>query len=565
MRDGVLIVVDVTLPSRVPPGGVPAALRATRYWRSVVGDPLRERMLGRQVERLTAHGLAVVCLDARGTGASTGVWRGAWTREEIEDIGEVIDWVSAQPWSDGTVGSFGTSYDGTAALLAATTGRSQLKAAVPRFAAVDSVGHIAMPGGVPLDWFLHAWHVGNCILDGHPERIGAAEVAFPLPGEVRRVDDDPDGRLLAAVHGKRRANHDVWAMARDASCREDFRSDDGRLIDEASPMGRMEELRAAGVPIWSWTSWYDGGYSASALRLLAEPELDVRVTIGPWAHGATIETLGSPFAPDAPMAPTFEEQHDGIAEFLLASMRGRRIDRPRLSYYTIGAEAWHHADAWPPGGVRMRRWYLRAAGALAPEPPSDDEAPDVYEVDFDATTGPSSRWRTLIGGPPVLYPDRAEQDERLLVYESAPLREDTEVTGTPVVTLRVRSSAPDGAFFAYLEDVAPDGSVTYLTEGMLRGLHRRVAPEPAPGIGGPLHTYTRADAREMIPGEPTELAFSMFPISTLFEAGHRIRIAIAGADRDTFRRIPAEGAVTMTVEHSRTSVSFVDLPTARRR
>jgi len=57
----------------------------------------------------------------------------------------------------------------------------------------------------------------------------------------------------------------------------------------------------------------------------------------------------------------------------------------------------------------------------------------------------------------VVYPDRAEEDRRLLTYTSKPLEEDTEITGHPVVTLYVTSTATDGAFFVYLEDVDEAG------------------------------------------------------------------------------------------------------------
>jgi putative CocE/NonD family hydrolase len=74
----------------------------------------------------------------------------------------------------------------------------------------------------------------------------------------------------------------------------------------------------------------------------------------------------------------------------------------------------------------------------------------------------------------VFYGDRAEADRRLLTYTSAPLTDDVEITGHPVVTLYVASTATDGAFYVYLEDVDENGRVTYVTEGQLRALHRRL-------------------------------------------------------------------------------------------
>jgi putative CocE/NonD family hydrolase len=115
--------------------------------------------------------------------------------------------------------------------------------------------------------------------------------------------------------------------------------------------------------------------------------------------------------------------------------------------------------------------------------------------------------------------------------------------------------------FAYLEDVAPDGRVTYLGEGQLRALHRAVseAAPPYPVIG-PYHTFHRADGAPLVPGTPTELTFALHPLSVRLEAGHRLRVAVAGADSDTFARIPAEGPLELEVHHGGAYPSRIALP-----
>ena len=64
----------------------------------------------------------------------------------------------------------------------------------------------------------------------------------------------------------------------------------------------------------------------------------------------------------------------------------------------------------------------------------------------------------------------------------------------------------------------------------------------------------------MVAGELTELNFGLLPTSVLIRKGHRIRIAIAGHDKDTFTRIPAEETPVITIARNRTHASFVDLP-----
>jgi predicted acyl esterase len=64
----------------------------------------------------------------------------------------------------------------------------------------------------------------------------------------------------------------------------------------------------------------------------------------------------------------------------------------------------------------------------------------------------------------------------------------------------------------------------------------------------------------MVPGEVTELTFGLLPTSVLIKQGHRIRVAIAGHDKDNFARIPSEGTPTITVAHTTGYASCIDLP-----
>ena len=96
------------------------------------------------------------------------------------------------------------------------------------------------------------------------------------------------------------------------------------------------------------------------------------------------------------------------------------------------------------------------------------------------------------------------------------------------------ANATDGAVFVYLEDVHPGGEVTYVTEGQLRAIHRGLAASPIENDPVPFHTLRRADSRPLIPGEVAELVFDLLPTSFLFQEGHSIRVAIAGADAGQF-------------------------------
>ena len=123
----------------------------------------------------------------------------------------------------------------------------------------------------------------------------------------------------------------------------------------------------------------------------------------------------------------------------------------------MGEGVWRTTDVWPVAGFTTTPFYFYPDGSLQATRPETSTGTNTYTVDFSATTGEENRWRTNLGAPPVIYPDRSAEDQKLLTYTSAPLENDVEITGNPVATLNLSSTATDGAFYVYLEAVAPDG------------------------------------------------------------------------------------------------------------
>ncbi len=549
MRDGVRIAVDLCLPPGLSAGErVPAVMRATRYWRATIGgDPVAQERQAVEDAGYLAAGYALVLVDVRGTGASFGTWV-PWSEDEVEDLGQVVDWIVGRPWSNGRVGAVGISYDANTAFALTYAGRGAVRAVVPRFPDWDAYGNLTFPGGVFNQAFLLAWTEGNVSQDagrGRDEEEGS-----PKP-----VDEDEDGRLLAAAI----AEHDRAPPGLVPSFRDDPIAKTGETIGSISPYAFQRDIERSRIPLYLWASWLDAGTARGVLSCFETIDTPQRIIIGPWAHGAR-ESASPFFPPGRPVAPPVEEQQHDILAFFHAQLMGEALEVERaIGYYTYGEEAWHTTDRWPPPGLTEQRWYFGADGVLHPSSPDAEDGSDEYVVDFEATTGTQTRWHTQLGGMEVVYPDRAEQDERLLTYTSAPLDADCEITGEPVVTLFVRSTEADCAFFAYLEDVGPDGRVTYVTEGQLRALHRKVCPDPPYAVFGPYHSCERADAEPLVPGELAEIAFALFPTSVLIRRGHRIRVAIAGHDTN-FARIPEEGRPVFTIERSRHHPSHIALP-----
>ncbi len=213
---------------------------------------------------------------------------------------------------------------------------------------------------------------------------------------------------------------------------------------------------------------------------------------------------------------------------------------------------WQSFAEWPPAAAQTRSYYLSADAGLAQVPASGSVA-DSYAVDFthSSTYGAAgsqgaNRWLMMYLPDEVM--NRASHDRLTQVYETPPLTRALDVAGHPVVEVHVSSSQPDGDLYVYLSEVTPDGDVIYAAEGQLRAGWHRLSNDDAqidfrtpvlPDL--PYHNFARGQyaAEPFANSAIVKLRFALNPIAYRFRAGHRLRIAIAGADANNFEMNPA--------------------------
>lgn len=557
MADGVRLAVDIFLPKgAIPAAGLPTLYTATRYWRSERGSELTESQ-----KRWIASGFAVVNADVRGTGASFGQWYLPYSPQEAQDVGFLAQWIAKQPWSNGKVVMTGNSYPGTTPLLALAYGSPAITAIAPKFADFDMYTDLLWPGGVVAEDLIVTW--GRAVRE--MDLNGGGKFGRGDQASVRPVDGADGEALLEAAVKEHQIN--PWSFenaARDITFNDESSSQThGLAIRDGGVYTHRETIERSGAPIFGWGSWLDSGIAQGLLNRFtnfSNPQLTI---IGPWTHGARANA--NPFNLEAALDPPDEMQQRMVYCYL---KRFALDDRPAASaermllYFTLGEDRWKRTEVWPLPGTHQMRYYLDARRTLSARHPAV-KGRDTYKVDFDASAGPDNRWATQAGHPRIDFGDRAEADRRLLVYTSEPLSGNMEVTGQPVLTLQVASTQTDGNFIVYLEDVDPNGRVTYVTEGQLRAIHRKLSSETPPyRTTYPYRTFARKDALPLIPDRVATLTFQLQAISVLFKARHRVRLAIAGADKGTFLRIPSpdRGAVTLDVSRGGHNPSFIDLP-----
>lgn len=189
--DGVRLAVDVALPTGYTGEGeaatsFPVVFRYTPYHRTSI-DPATGDVSLAPFDFFIARGYAYVAADMRGSGASFG-WNDVMTPLMVEDAGVIVDWIAAQPWSDGNVGMFGGSYEGWSQFATAAAKPEALKAIVPVHTGWD--GMIVQPGGIFSYAFTEMWTAMTDFINHNN-----VFPTFPIPPVTPVLDEDGDGEL----------------------------------------------------------------------------------------------------------------------------------------------------------------------------------------------------------------------------------------------------------------------------------------------------------------------------------------------------------------------------------
>jgi hypothetical protein len=254
---------------------------------------------------------------------------------------------------------------------------------------------------------------------------------------------------------------------------------------------------------------------------------------------------------------------------------------PPIYILVMNGGGWRFENEWPIGRQMITNYYFEAGNTLAKDRTSNGS--DSYQVDLAhdsrQNTSRANRWNL---GAMDRVMTRTDKDQKCLTYTSEQLEQDTEVTGHPIVHFWVSSTANDGAFFVYLEDVYENGEAYYVTDGLLRANFAKLVSKQDILPSGsdikvlpdlPWHGFKQSDYVDGIfaGGKKVEVVLDLLPTSWVFKKGHRIRVSIATADWPTFQLHPKLSPTnnpndpnnivpTITVYRDADHPSRIDLP-----
>lgn len=570
MKDGVKLAVDVYLPKkRKDNEKFPTILYQTRYVRAiepktflkVIKSYATTTVKQKEIEYFVKHGYAVVIVDARGSGASLGVREMEFSPQEIRDGATVCDWITGAAWSNGLIGSTGISYVGTTALLLAVNKHPAVKAIAPRSAIFDLYADVAAPGGVLQTGFIDTWAATIAALDNNEYSIfGKRARRFirgtsPVKGDKKRTNF----RAAQALHDQ---NFDLANEIRRLTFRDDYTSDGKHIIDNCSAHRYINEIKASDAAFYWVSGWYDGAMVNSAINGYLNVPGRSHLLVGDWDHGPADKV--SPFS--ASKVQTFDVYAELLRffDFHLKKIDNGFEKQAPVHYYAMGPERWEGAQSWPPANLATKEFYFNANGVLNTML-SPNESKTEYIIDTTTYTGGTSRWNSLTPlyrNGKTGYADRASADSALALFETTPLEADFTLTGAPLIDLWFSADKPDANVFVYLEEVEPNGKVTYVTEGLFRAQHRKISVNPVYNSAGPYHSFLKADAAPLTPFQPERLNFDMLPTAYRFRKGSKIRVAFAGADNPHFALCSPQ-PTRFWVHHGGARISKLTAPGAR--
>jgi uncharacterized protein len=558
MRDGTVLRADIYRPHTAD--AVPVILMRTQYGKSDAQAGSRYQ----PPDWFASHCYLVVIQDVRGQGTSGGTF--SEYTHDMEDGYDSVEWAAALPGSNGKVGMYGSSYVGATQWLAAVAAPPHLATIVPANTASDYYDGWTYEGGEFRLAFVQPWAMGlaTSSAKNRNDQAAAAQLKAASAEPTRWMEFRPF-KDLPPMQPQNPAVAPWYFDWIRHSTRDDF-------WQQFSIRDRYPSVR---VPVLHFEGWYDAflaGGTENFAGMVAHGGTQLardnqRLVVGPWDH----VNWGRPGSTPAPLLKDVGAVGDSpINDLMLAwfdhFLKGRQSDvagKPRVDYFVMGADSWRSATSWPLPQTKWTTFYLSGPGGsderkgeLMSTAPGA-QPPDTYAYD-PAFPAPSLGGHSCCGaqsGPQGPYDQLpVEQRSDVLVYSSAPLEHDTEVTGPISVRLWAQSTATDTDFTAKVTAVKPDGTVINLNNGILRTSFRDSLSDPIP----------------ITPGRPYELQIQVWPTSYEFRTGDRIRLEISSSDYPQFAPNPNTGApfgtdaasriATQTILHDGEHPSAVTLP-----
>ena len=524
MRDSVSLEAWIFKPAHLT-GKAPAVLELTQY----DIDGARRGEFATCVRR----GYVFVQVYVRGRGRSGG--------EKTDDLGlqvgldghDVVEWIAAQPWSDGHVVMYGGSFVGMTQWRTAAQVPPHLSAIAP-YVPIYPGWDIPNTNGIPQAWtnVILGYTAGRSLNEGFIQRqdywYGKMLEQYAAYRPFRELDSAigiaPDDWWMHGGQGGKASMFKVWL---------------DRVGDEAFNLGaepKTADYARMTFPVLTATGYFDDD-QPGALRYYRNHEAHAPpaaeslsyLVIGPWDHGGTqrpTKTIMGLTIPDAAVLNMSSFQADWD-DWILGRGGKPEFFRDKVAYFMLGADEWRYAPSLPAASSGSDATFCLSDAAGTPA--------DVFHSGELVETSPRVQAAAMIVSDPHELPEvsmaRYVPDEdlmsqfrdfqkRSIVFHSEPLAHDMEVAGHMRLRLVTEANTPDFDLWAQVLMVLPDGSTIRLGEDIRRARFR----------DGPF-------TEELLkPGQIAGIPFEFYWMARRIPAGARLRLTIAPLNSPSYQK-----------------------------
>ncbi|ARU00865.1 CocE/NonD family hydrolase [Yoonia vestfoldensis] len=478
MRDGTRLAARIWMPKTAAHNAAPAVLEYLPYRRRDATLPRDELTHS----WLAQNGYVGVRVDIRGSGDSDGHMSDEYSAAELDDGLQVIAWLAAQSWCNGAVGMIGISWGGFNALQLAQLAPPALKAAVAICFTDDRYADD-----------IH--YMGGCLLTenkGWSSQMLAYSARPPDPeilGEAWR-DIWLDRLRTQPLH------IETWL----AHQRRDAYWKRGSVCEDYG--GVTAAILAVG-------GWADA-YSNAVPRTIAGLSSPVAGINGPWAHRYPNVAWPEPaigFLSEVKAWFDHWLKGEGTAPDMSYRMFVMESDPP-ARHMPARNGRWIAEQSWPSPRIGTEIFYLSQHGLGE----TQGDAP-LYVTNPQTIGLAGQRFCPGMRSLDELADDQRADDAQCLTLDTSPFVTGKDIVGAARLKLRLIADQTSGFVVARLCDLRPDGSVAFITMGVMNLTHDdghvRVTP--------------------LIPGRPVDVTFSLNDIAYRLPAGHCLRLSLSTA------------------------------------
>lgn len=559
MPDGTKLAAYVTLPADENGEAIdeplPTILVISDY-NTELGNLLPAKLgtfMGAADPYMVKRGYASVTFDGRGTGNSEGTWD-AWGSSQ-QDYEPIIDWVVAQPWTDGNIGVRGVSDLSINALFAAETGHPAIKAVFALEPIGDAYRDTAVTGGNPNTFFLTWWFTLTTMMNTlNIDMFTDPETALPIVQDhlLDALTEFQLPMMLQAIKG------------------EDEVVYDGPFWETRSPIKRIDNIQAPTFLVGAVDDLFQRGVPAMYERLKDRVETKMIILPGTHIEGAFMTTG----LLDTHGLPAFNHIELQWFDKYLKGMDSGAEFQPNTTQFFKGLDKLAVTSDWPAPEAEAQRYYLTRNGKLDDDKQSFWSLPrTLYDTGIPDLCNPSAaQWSLGILGfiPIPCFENNNMAGMFNLLYETRTFDGDYAINGPMQANIWLSVSNFAGSLSVRVDDIDPDGNATPISSGLINLKARAIDKSRSRELNGkriqPWHPFTKEAEKSVLPGDVMKVQLEIFPTSAVVKAGHKLRVAVgpnnlpqgvSGGVDGLLQALPG----TMTVYNSKNRPSNIVIPT----